>query len=449
MMAQKRVLIVATAFPPSIGSGVRRVTGLVKYLPQCGWNPYVVTRVPSPYHAPDSAHRETQIPGAVGVIRTPFSDIRFAGKKLLLRATGKGVPATWAGVTQSRAMGKRSANLLWAIAHTVLFVPDTEIGWLPYAIRPALRVIRESGIDVILSCAPPPTAQLVALRLKRLTSKPWVADFSDPWTQHPDRWFSPLQAIRKPVDRFLERKVMSAADVIIADSQPRADGFTELKVKGIEPKLQVITNGFDPDDFVGLTHGPPDKFTITYTGTFVSKAWSPTPLFCAVSELIKEARMRREKVAVRIIEAYSQDTRLLAAQHGLSDVVAVQVGLPHADAAREQVNASVLLFMMRNDPGGFGIYTGKLFEYLGARRPILMLGPKQGVAAELIREANAGTVVDSRNPQEIKEAILKYYREFERTGDVSYAGKEEVIRRHEHPALAEKLAGILDSLVSR
>lgn len=119
------------------------------------------------------------------------------------------------------------------------------------------------------------------------------------------------------------------------------------------------------------------------------------------------------------------------------------------DAIREQVSASVLLFMMRNDPGGFGIYTGKLFEYLGARRPILMLGPKQGVAAELIREANAGTVVDSSNPQEIKEAILKYYREFERTGDVSYSGKEEVIRRYEHPALAEKLAGILDSLVSR
>ncbi|MDP2898736.1 MAG: hypothetical protein Q8Q12_19535 [bacterium] len=71
------------------------------------------------------------------------------------------------------------------------------------------------------------------------------------------------------------------------------------------------------------------------------------------------------------------------------------------------------------------------------------------MAAVLIREANAGTVVDSRNRQEIKDAILKYYREFERTGNVSYAGKEGVIRRYEHPALAEKLAGILDSLVSR
>lgn len=225
--------------------------------------------------------------------------------------------------------------------------------------------------------------------------------------------------------------------------------FTELKVKGIEPKLQVLTNGFDPDDFVALAHTPPGKFTITYTGTFVSKAWRPEALFRGIAELISQGGIRRDRIVLRIIEQYPQQTSKLASEHSLSDIVQIQTSLPHQDAIREQVSASVLLFMMRNDPGGFGIYTGKLFEYLGARRPILMLGPKQGVAAELIREANAGTVVDSSNPQEIKAAILKYYREFERTGDVRYAGKEEVIRRYEYPALAEKLAGILDSLVPR
>ena len=448
-MAQKRALIISTAFPPSIGSGVWRIRGFVKYLPRFGWEPYVLTRVPSPYHAPGAITGPTEIPGAVQVTRMPFADIRLLGKKLLLQVSGKGGVGSPTEVVQAQLPGRGARKLLWSLAHTFLFVPDTDIGWLPHAVRPGLSMIRKCGIHVIFSSAPPLTPHLVALRLKKLGRRPWVADFSDPWTQHPDRWFSRLQIVRKPVDRLLETRILNQADITIADSLPRSEGFTRLNVRGIEPKLRVITNGFDPDEYANVQRRPPTKLIITYTGTFVSKAWRPEALFRGIAELISQGGIRRDRIVLRIIEQYPQQTSKLASEHSLSDIVQIQTSLPHQDAIREQVSASVLLFMMRNDPGGFGIYTGKLFEYLGARRPILMLGPKKGVAAELIREANAGTVVDSSNPQEIKEAILKYYREFERTGDVSYSGKEEVIRRYEYPALAEKLAGILDSLVPR
>ena len=89
-MAQKRALIISTAFPPSIGSGVWRIRGFVKYLPRFGWEPYVLTRVPSPYHAPGAITGPTEIPGAVQVTRMPFADIRLLGKKLLLQVSGKG-----------------------------------------------------------------------------------------------------------------------------------------------------------------------------------------------------------------------------------------------------------------------------------------------------------------------------------------------------------------------
>jgi glycosyltransferase involved in cell wall biosynthesis len=172
------------------------------------------------------------------------------------------------------------------------------------------------------------------------------------------------------------------------------------------------------------------------------------PFIRALGELIDEGALRREKVCVKIIERYPQDSLRLITRYKLTDVFKVLVGLPHIDAIREQANASVLLLVIRADFGGIGIYTAKLFEYLGARRPILALAPKEGVAASLVREANAGIVVDSANRQEIKEAILRYYSEHERTGSVRYCGKDEVIRRYERPVLAGRLAKILDSVAT-
>ncbi len=446
MKGRNRVLIISSAFPPSLGSGTRRLAAFVGHLREFGWEPYVLTRTPSRYYAPRPAGGLPDIPGAAQVVRTRWFDLVFACRTFFVRGAGRSVSATGKDAVPWEPKGPTWRGVLRALAHTFVFVPDTDIGWYPYAIKPGLSTIRRARIGAIVSSAPPLTPHLVALRLKRLTSIPWVADFSDPWTQHPDRWFSGLQGIRKPLDRLLEKKVMRVADIVVADSEPRASGFAELGVQGLRPKLRVVTNAFDPLTLVGRTRHRPAKFTITYTGTFVSKAWSPAPFFAALAQLIRDGPVRKDRVAVRIIESYWQGTDQLAARHGLSDVVTARVAVPHTQAVQEQIDASVLLFMMRNDPGGLGIYTGKLFEYLGARRPILALGQQRGVAAELIREASAGTVVDSRIGRDIKDAILKYYLEHERTGDVAYRGREEVIRRYESRAVARQLAEILDSL---
>lgn len=57
---------------------------------------------------------------------------------------------------------------------------------------------------------------------------------------------------------------------------------------------------------------------------------------------------------------------------------------------------SAKLCQRRTD--GYGTRKALAGVRLGARRPILALAPKRGAAAELIREADAGAVVDSRNP---------------------------------------------------
>jgi len=382
------------------------------------------------------------------VTRTPFFDIRLAGKKLLLRGKGKLTSFTPAEAAGARATDERTGELLWALANTFVFLPDPDIGWLPFAVRAGVPVIRRAGIDVILSSAPPFTAHLVAARLKRLTGKPFLADFRDPWSQNPYIAVRRFQKMRRPVDRVLERRVMKCADAITTVSGPIADAFRDLRGKGIGRKVCVIANGYDPNEFAGMIHHPPAIFTITYTGSFYGGARSPAPFMAALAELIEGGVIPRDKIRVRIIERFSQHTARLAARYELSDVVTVRACLSHAEAIREQLNASVLLLIVRSDCRGIGVYTGKLFEYLGARRPILALAPKEGVAAELVREADAGTVVNPSNRREIKEAIVKYYSEHERTGTVAHHGRDEVIRRYERPVLVGQLATVLDSLVT-
>lgn len=445
---KKKVLIVTSAFPPSIGPGAHRIASFVKYLPQWGWEPHVLTESLGPYRAIASSPESVANEAYPHVIRTPFFDIRFAGRKLLSGATKKKISQTASMPELSKITAPRLGNLVWTLANTFVFVPDPDIGWFPFGVRAGLSAIKRREIDVILSSAPPFTAHLIALRLKRLTGKPWVADFRDPWSQNPSLVEMPFWAIRKPVDRFLERRVMKNADAVIGVSGPMVENFARLRVKGIERKLYAITNGYDPDDFAAASPSPAPTFTVTYTGTFAGEAGSPAPFLTALAELIEQGILPRDRIRVRIIETYAQQTGHLAQKLGLSDVVSVQVGLSHCDTIREQMSASVLLLIVRGDSLGLGVYTGKVFEYLGARRRILALVPKRGVAAQLIREADAGTVVDPANRQEIKEAILNFYLEHQTKGVVAYHGADGVIRRFERPLLTGQLAAILDGVLS-
>ncbi len=448
MPQTKRVLIVSTMFPPVASVGARRVVGFVKYLPEYGWEPYVLTIRPGPYHAlgPQSELPRNLPPDRVA--RTSHFDLRLAGKKLLLTATGKGVPHAGAEVAQAVAMAERPGNFLWRLANSLIFVPDSEIGWFPFAAPAGVSLIRRHRIDVILSSAPPFTAHLIARQIKHPTCRPWLADFRDPWSQTIYNIVSRWHGVRRPIDQFLERKVMKSADAVLTVSRPIADKFSKLRVKGLERKLHVVTNGYDPDEFAGLVHKPPERFTVTYTGSFYGAALSPEPFFTTLADLLEAGQLRRDRLRVRILERFAQNTSRLAAQHGLSDVVVVQAEVPHRETIQEQIDASLLLLIVGSGSDKKGVYTAKLFEYLAAKRPILALAPQEGVAASLIRQANAGIVVDPANRREIKKAILRYYSEHERTGSVRYHGRGEVVRRYEQPVLAGRLAKVLDSVTT-
>src|SRR5436853_2714568 len=84
-MQNKKVLIISYYFPPSGGPGVQRVLKFVKYLPQFGWEPIVLTVEDGDFPARDESLLK-EIPDNVKVFRTKIFEPYGHYRKL----TGKG-----------------------------------------------------------------------------------------------------------------------------------------------------------------------------------------------------------------------------------------------------------------------------------------------------------------------------------------------------------------------
>jgi hypothetical protein len=100
-----------------------------------------------------------------------------------------------------------------------------------------------------------------------------------------------------------------------------------------------------------------------------------------------------------------------------------------------------------NDPNEKGVYTGKIFDYLAAQRPILCIGGTESVVEDLLLQTHAGKNLE--NPSDISKCLLKWYSEFLSTGCVKYLGIEKEIQKYTHVEMAKNFAGILDNTVKK
>jgi hypothetical protein len=64
-------------------------------------------------------------------------------------------------------------------------------------------------------------------------------------------------------------------------------------------------------------------------------------------------------------------------------------------------SSDLLLLVIPEDKSENGILTGKLFEYIGARVPVLGIGPTAGDAAKIINECKAGKMFNRSQEPDI------------------------------------------------
>jgi glycosyltransferase involved in cell wall biosynthesis len=408
----KKVLVIAYHYPPIGGGGVFRTLKFTKYLPQFGFKPYVLTVKNAMYPTKDPTLLE-DIPPEVRIIRT-FSLERklFLLPFYALRTTPK-----------------------W------IFIPDINIGWLSFAVRRGEEIIKKENINVIYATAPIYTSLLIGCLLKRKTGKPLVIDFRDPWTQnvfakYPTR-------LHKKIEEKMEKHVLMTADYIITATEPMRLKLIE-KYPFIKGKCATITNGFDPEDFKGLTRSTNrEKFTITFTG-YLYGLRTAKYFLIALKELIKERKEMEDKIQVLFAGPMSKQTEHLVKDLSPPNVLKLVGYVSHQESLKLMLDSDLLLLIIA--PEEPYTYTTKLFEYLGTKRPILALVPPQGVAADLIRSTKAGIIVPPKDTNSIKQAIFKLFQEWER-GDLRTIQSD--VSEYDRKVLTEKLSEVFRRVYSK
>lgn len=342
-----RVLIISPFYPPFPKPGAtKRVENFVRYLPENGWEPVVLTM--------DWGPREKGREGP---------EKRYSTKNI--------AAASWrayhiADVEQDQswkaALMKKIIALLRVIK-TYVLIPDELILWVCWAVPAARKIMKKDRPQVIYVSAPPNSSLLTAVVLKKMLKLPLVCDIRDDWSGNPI--MEKKSALLRSLERKLEAWVVRASDAILlvtASSRAQwAKRYPELN-----GKFRLIPNGYSEDEYNAVPGHRFDDFALVHVGSLESNR-SPELIYRALAKLGAKER----KIGFYQYGLTLREYRDRAAQYGLQDVVRFE-GTVTSDEALARIKGASLLVLLptRNAPTAI---PGKAYEYLRTGKPILMV----------------------------------------------------------------------------
>jgi glycosyltransferase involved in cell wall biosynthesis len=427
----KKVLILTYYWPPSGGPGVQRWLKFVKYLPDSGYEPIVITVDPAKatYPVTDQSLLK-EVPDNLQVIYTTTREPYSLYKKLFGR---KQVP--YSGFTNESSDGWLSKISRFLRGN--LFVPDARKGWNYFAVKKAGELIKKYNIQFLITTSPPHSTQLAGLKMKQLFPElTWIADLRDPWTDifYYNKMLH-LHHIKKKDLRY-EKTVLQNADIIITVSEFLRKIF--LKKTGVEhhEKIHVVTNGFDHDDFTRPKASREDKiFKLTYVGT-ISDEYDLSGFIKAIEKV--KAEIKEELKIVFTGNICRRWKKPLIEK--FSDIIQFKGHIGHQEAITEMQRADMLLLVVPDITQNEGIITGKIFEYLAASRPVLGIGPKSGDAAIVLNKTRTGQMFSYHD----HEAMYRFIMQFA-LKQKEWLPDQDQINKFSRKVQTEKLVQLMES----
>lgn len=385
-MATMKILLIAGFFPPFAPSAATRAPKLARYLLDRGHD----VRVLAPANSKFPPLLQAGIPED-RITYTKFTDRSRIPERFLNRfgrartESGKAQPAVAQNAPSlgDTGMWRRKIG---AVYRKIVETPDPSRGWYPHAMTEGRALIASWQPDILYASAPPHTGLLVASALSRHSGVPWIAELRDLWVHHP---YYAAPSWRRPYERLLEWRALSNVSGFVTVTQTWRDLLERLHGK---PTVLAM-NGYDPDEFstppVASARGG-DTLNIVYAGSLYKEKRDPSVLFDALK------KMGEEGAGVRA-DFYVPESEFLVnlvVQAGLQDTVKVHAPVPRDEVVAIEQAADILLLLRWDHPGEHSVIPGKLFEYIGAGRPILSVGAIGGEAADIIREHGFGCVTN-------------------------------------------------------
>ncbi|MCX6245482.1 MAG: glycosyltransferase family 4 protein [Bacteroidetes bacterium] len=432
----KRALIITYYWPPSGGAGVQRWLKFVKYLREYGWEPVVFTPENPEFPESDSSLFK-DIPENLDVIKFPIWEPYNAYKRFLGQKKEDKIQAGFLSVKKKNPLAENLS--VWIRGN--LFIPDARKFWIKPSVRFLLNYLKDHPVDAIVSTGPPHSMHLIALGLKNRLNIPWLADFRDPWTGID--FYHQLKLTRWADKKHhrLERSVLSRADRISIVSWNWAKDFNELFARDYE----VITNGFDPDDFAIGKPEISSAFELTHIGS-LNRDRNPDFLWEVLAELCNENKDFNHDLRLRFIGKCDIALFESLEKHQLLARTERIDYMPHEEVLKASASSQVLMLLLNNTPNVLGIVPGKLFEYLATRRPVLCIGTTEGDSARIIRESRAGITCDFGDKAVLKEQLLNLYSKYSQGLLQDQEGNIDAFSRKR---LTGRIASLLDEITPR
>ena len=433
----KHVLIVTYYFPPSGGPGVQRVLKFASYLREFGWQPVILTVLDADYPARDESLLK-EIPPDVQVYRTRIFEPYSIYRKLTGKKAGTPVDVnTIPKPGEKRSAKERIAEWIRA----TFFIPDARIGWYGPAVAEGLRIIKKHNIQALYSSSPPYTCAVIARALKRKSGLPWIAGFRDPWRgfrSTPQRRFLP-----NAIDRRLERGTFVDCDRMEVAWLGIMKDFHAKYPEVALDKVHHLPNGFDSADFPESETTVNDKFTVTYTGSMYGKR-NPEAFLQAVAELVSKGVVDVGNIRLQFIGRFGDEVREMFAHPVLQQSIVVHEYLPHAESIQHLFRSDALLMIVDDFKGNEEIVPGKVFEYIGADKPIITLAP-EGAVVDVIHETGSGRCARSKDIAAIADIFSDFYSKW-LSGSLTLAQNRESVNKYERREVTRQLATLLDDV---
>lgn len=433
----RKVLLISSAYSWGSAAGSTRMSKMLKWLPQCGWDPTLLTVSTLPLHPetvrlpgePESIHRlQVLPPGLKRLMGLRKENVRR------LEATGR--------------QRSRWFNLLARLHYNVFEFPDPARNWIAPGVQLGMELARAGGFDVLYSSSPEVSGHFVAFRLQRRLGLPWIHEYRDLWAGNPWRSAtSEAYGWRDWLERYWERRFWERSRKAVVMTPSNAQILAARIPPQAKAQIEVVPNGFDsaevPTD-VATPRGLP--FRLCYTGSLYGGKRDLSGLFGAIRNLADSSDLRAGELEFTFAGPDGTAVRTMAERCGIATFVR-EVGIVNAAEAKRLQQSSHLLVLVENatdTPWIRGNMPGKAYEYLGAGRPVLALAHPGSSIAALFNETGTGVTFRPTDTPALTNFLRASMLEVRASGVLGYEPDTAAIRANSWESISKRLAAVLD-----
>ncbi|MBI1938247.1 MAG: glycosyl transferase family 1 [Ignavibacteriales bacterium] len=428
----KKVLIISYYWPPAGGIAVHRCLKFAKYLREFGWEPVICTADNAEYPVLDEGNFNDVPKGAV-VLKTKIWEPYHLFKLVTRKKKEERIHNVFLE-EEKPTFGHKLG--IWIRGN--IFIPDARKFWIRPSVKFLTKYINENPVDVLFTNGPPQSTHMIAHGVKKKLNIPWHADFQDPWTQvdyFPQLMLNPIS---KKIHQTMEQRVFRFADQVTICSDTWKHNLESIGAKNVG----VIVWGYDEDDFKDINVELSPKFTLSHYGSLGTDRNAKT-LWKALSIIAKENLQFAADLEIELAGFIGHKIIDEINSLGLQKNLRLFSHLTRKETLERMCRSQALLLILNNMPNVNGRLPGKLFEYLAARRPTLVIGPEESDASKIVDGVNAGITCGFDNLEKTIQTIRTLYQKYK---EGKLLSNTTDISCYSNRNLTKKLADYLNSI---